>query len=157
MQEASIARSPEGEKRAREYPERMSALTSSLDSVALGSFVSRVWDEEIVPELVEYIRIPNKSPLFDPDWEANGHMQKAVDQIAGWCKRRDIEGLTVEVIQLPGRTPVILMEIPGESDDTALLYGHLDKQPEMTGWREGLGPWEPKIEGDKLYGRGGAE
>lgn len=135
----------------------MSSTATSLDSAALGSFVNQVWDEEIVPELVEYIRIPNKSPLFDPDWEANGHMQKAVDQIAGWCKQRDIEGLTVEVVQLPGRTPVILMEIPGESDDTVLLYGHLDKQPEMTGWREDLGPWEPKIEGDKLYGRGGAD
>ena len=135
----------------------MSTTATSLDSAALGSFVDQVWDEEIIPELIDYIRIPNKSPLFDPDWEANGHMQKAVDQIASWCKRRDIEGLTVEVVQLPGRTPVILMEIPGESDDTVLLYGHLDKQPEMTGWREDLGPWEPKIEGDKLYGRGGAD
>ena len=135
----------------------MSTTATSLDSAALGSFVDRVWDEEIVPELVEYIRIPNKSPLFDPDWEANGHMQKAVDQISGWCKQRDIEGLSVEVVTLPGRTPVILMEIPGESDDTVLLYGHLDKQPEMVGWREDLGPWEPKIEGDKLYGRGGAD
>lgn len=135
----------------------MSTTATSLDSAALGSYVNRVWDEEIISELVEYIRIPNKSPLFDPDWEAHGHMQKAVDHIAGWCKQRDIKGLTVEVVQLPGRTPVILMEIPGESDDTVLLYGHLDKQPEMTGWRKDLGPWEPKIEDDKLYGRGGAD
>jgi acetylornithine deacetylase/succinyl-diaminopimelate desuccinylase-like protein len=135
----------------------MGTSVASIDSAALGSYVNRVWDEEIISELVEYIRIPNKSPLFDPDWEANGHMDKAVEHIAGWCKQRQIEGLTVEVVRLPGRTPVILMEIPGESDDTVLLYGHLDKQPEMTGWREDLGPWEPKIEGDKLYGRGGAD
>jgi acetylornithine deacetylase/succinyl-diaminopimelate desuccinylase-like protein len=44
-----------------------------------------------------------------------------------------------------------------QAGDTVLLYGHLDKQPEMTGWREGLGPWTPVIEGDKLYGRGGAD
>jgi acetylornithine deacetylase/succinyl-diaminopimelate desuccinylase-like protein len=136
---------------------RMGTSVAAIDSAALGSYVNRVWDEEIISELVEYIRIPNKSPLFDPDWEAHGHMDKAVDHIAGWCKQRQIEGLTVEVVRLPGRTPVILMEIPGESDDTVLLYGHLDKQPEMTGWREDLGPWEPKIEGDKLYGRGGAD
>jgi len=135
----------------------MGTSVAAIDSAALGSYVNRVWDEEIISELVEYIRIPNKSPLFDPDWEANGHMDKAVEHIAGWCKQRQIEGLTVEVVRLPGRTPVILMEVPGESDDTVLLYGHLDKQPEMTGWREDLGPWEPKIEGDKLYGRGGAD
>ena len=135
----------------------MSTTAASLDSAALGSYVNRIWDEEIIPELVEYIRIPNKSPLFDPNWEANGYMQQAVDKIAAWCKKREIEGLSVEVVSLSGRTPVILMEIPGESDDTVLLYGHLDKQPEMTGWREDLGPWEPKIEGDKLYGRGGAD
>lgn len=136
---------------------RMGTSVAAIDSAALGSYVNRVWDEEIISELVEYIRIPNKSPLFDPNWEANGHMDKAVEHIAGWCKQRQIKGLTVEVVRLPGRTPVILMEIPGESDDTVLLYGHLDKQPEMTGWREDLGPWEPKIEGDKLYGRGGAD
>jgi acetylornithine deacetylase/succinyl-diaminopimelate desuccinylase-like protein len=38
-----------------------------------------------------------------------------------------------------------------------LLYGHLDKQPEMEGWREDLGPWKPVLEGDRLYGRGGAD
>jgi len=37
------------------------------------------------------------------------------------------------------------------------MYGHLDKQPEMTGWRKGLGPWTPVIEDGKLYGRGGAD
>jgi len=135
----------------------MGTTAASLDSAALGSYVNRVWDQEITPELVEYIRIPNKSPLFDPQWAEHGYMDQAVEHIAGWCKQREIEGLTVEVVRLEGRTPVILMEIPGESDDTVLLYGHLDKQPEMTGWREDLGPWEPKIEGDKLYGRGGAD
>ena len=38
-----------------------------------------------------------------------------------------------------------------------LLYGHLDKQPEMTGWADGLGPWEPVLKDGKLYGRGGAD
>jgi acetylornithine deacetylase/succinyl-diaminopimelate desuccinylase-like protein len=37
------------------------------------------------------------------------------------------------------------------------LYGHLDKQPEFTGWLPGLGPWEPVIRDGKLYGRGGAD
>jgi acetylornithine deacetylase/succinyl-diaminopimelate desuccinylase-like protein len=128
-----------------------------METRKLTPFVDGVWDRDIVPQLVDYIRIPNKSPAFDKEWQQAGHMQRAVDLIAGWCKAQPIEGLTVEVVQLEGRTPLIYMEIPGEGDDTVLLYGHLDKQPEMTGWFEGLGPWTPVMKGDKLYGRGGAD
>ena len=128
-----------------------------MEDRKLAPFVDGVWEQDIVPQLVDYIRIPNKSPAFDKDWAAAGHMQRAVDLIAGWCKAQPIEGLTVEVVQLPGRTPLIYMEVPGEGDDTVLLYGHLDKQPEMTGWDAGLGPWEPVLKGDKLFGRGGAD
>jgi len=128
-----------------------------LDTEALAAFVAETWEREIVPELSAYIGIPNKSPLFDRDWAARGHMDAAVAHIERWCRDRPIEGLTVEVVRLEGRTPVILMELPGDVDDTVLLYGHLDKQPEMTGWREGLGPWTAVREGDLLYGRGGAD
>ena len=128
-----------------------------MDSKAVASFVNKVWDESIIPALVDYIAIPAKSPLFDPDWEANGHIEAAVQLIARWCEDRDIAGLQMEIIRLPGCTPLIYMEIPGDSDDTVLMYGHLDKQPEMRGWRKGLSPWKPVIEGDKLYGRGGAD
>ena len=128
-----------------------------LDPKRTFAHVERVWDETIVPSLVDYIRIPNKSPHFDAQWAEHGYMDQAVDLIAGWCRERPIEGLTLEVVRLEGRTPLIYMEIPGDSERTVLLYGHLDKQPEMTGWREGLGPWEPVIDGDKLYGRGGAD
>jgi len=116
---------------------------------------ARIWDDAILPALHDYIRIPNKSPSFEPKWQAN--MDRAVALIETWCRRQPIGGLTVEVVRLPDRTPVILMEVPGEGPDTVLLYGHLDKQPEMTGWREGLSPWEPVREGDRLYGRGGAD
>jgi acetylornithine deacetylase/succinyl-diaminopimelate desuccinylase-like protein len=121
---------------------------------------ARAWDD-IIPVLHDYVAIPNVSPVFDPEWVASGHMQRAVDLIAGWCRSRAIDGLVVEVHELAGRTPLILVEVPaangGPADDTVLLYGHLDKQPEMEGWREGLGPWTPVVEGDRLYGRGGAD
>jgi acetylornithine deacetylase/succinyl-diaminopimelate desuccinylase-like protein len=117
----------------------------------------RVWEKEILPALHEYIRIPNKSQTFDAKWREHGHMDRAVALIETWCKSQDIPGLTVEVQRLEGRAPVILMEVPGTGDDTVLLYGHLDKQPEITGWREGLGPWTPVRQGDRLYGRGGAD
>jgi acetylornithine deacetylase/succinyl-diaminopimelate desuccinylase-like protein len=125
--------------------------------------VERIWDDEIVPALGDYIRIPNISPEYDPGWAEAGHMDRAVELVRAWLARRDVAGMTVEVVRLDGRTPVILVEIPPSpgSDvddvDTVLLYGHLDKQPPMAGWREGLAPFEPVIEGDRLYGRGGAD
>lgn len=121
------------------------------------AFVDQVWDTSIVPALVEYIRIPNKSPAFDPQWVEHGHMERAVALVAGWLAEHAPRDATLEVVRLAGRTPVILLEIPGAVDDTVLLYGHLDKQPEMTGWAPGKGPWEPVMEGDRLYGRGGAD
>jgi acetylornithine deacetylase/succinyl-diaminopimelate desuccinylase-like protein len=128
-----------------------------MDHKSVQTFVDEKWMDEIVPELVEYIRIPNKSPHFDADWEKNGYMEAATQQIFAWCKKQDIAGMQCEIVRLPGRTPLIFMEIPGDGDDTVLMYGHLDKQPEMTGWADGLGPWIPVIRNDKLYGRGGAD
>ena len=135
---------------------------AALDTKAVDSFVSETWDKSIVPSITEYIAIPNKSPAFDKDWKKNGHMDRAVELIASWCRARAIPGLKLEVVRLKNekgeeRTPVIFMEIPGQTNDTVLLYGHLDKQPEMTGWSEGLSPWTPVLRGDKLYGRGGAD
>jgi acetylornithine deacetylase/succinyl-diaminopimelate desuccinylase-like protein len=123
-------------------------------------FVESVWDQSIVERLIEYIRIPNESPAFDPNWREHGHMHRAVALIADWCRSQPIEGLVVEVIEHPGRTPIIWAEVPGagsRANETVLLYGHLDKQPMMTGWAEGLGPWTPVLRGDRLYGRGGAD
>ncbi len=128
-----------------------------MDRTTTARFVDDVWEQSIVPNLIDYIKIPNKSPLFDPKWAENGHMDKAVELIGGWCKEQPIEGLVVDVVRLEGRTPLIYMEVPGEGDDTVLLYGHLDKQPEMVGWHDDLGPWKPVRKGEKLYGRGGAD
>jgi acetylornithine deacetylase/succinyl-diaminopimelate desuccinylase-like protein len=119
--------------------------------------VERLWEDSVLPTLADYIRIPNRSPLFDPEWERHGYMEEAVALAAAWCGRHALRDMRLEVLRLPGRTPVLLLEVPGEAEGTVLLYGHLDKQPEMTGWREGLGPWTPVREGDRLYGRGGAD
>ncbi len=127
--------------------------------------VDHVWDTDVLPSLMEYIRIPCVSVHFDPDWRAHGHLDQAIEHIRTWCAGRDIAGLSVEVLELPGRTPLILIEVPAflpdshtaPTGDTVLLYGHCDKQPEMVGWRDDLGPWKPVLEGHKLYGRGGAD
>jgi len=132
-------------------------VTTRLDVARTTALVQKTWDSEILPTLTEYVRIPAKSPMFDPDWKAHGHLDRAVSTIEQWSRARAIEGLRVEVLRLPGRTPVIVMEVPGRGADTVLLYGHCDKQPEMVGWSEGLGPWTPVRRGDKLYGRGAAD
>jgi acetylornithine deacetylase/succinyl-diaminopimelate desuccinylase-like protein len=126
-------------------------------SNALRAFVQEAWDARILPALDEYVRIPAKSPAFDRDWQAHGHLDRAVELAAAWARRRPVEGLRVETVRLPGRTPLLLLEIPGATGETVLLYGHLDKQPEMTGWSEGLEPWTPVRRGDRLYGRGAAD
>lgn len=132
-----------------------------MDASKVDSYVSQKWDDEIVPQLVEYIRIPNKSPMFDADWVQHGYMDDAVKLMESWAKAQSIPGMQVEVVRLEGRTPLIFIDIPaahgGSDEDCVLLYGHLDKQPEMTGWDDDLGPWKPVIKGDKLYGRGGAD
>ena len=128
-----------------------------IDSAAASAHSELVWESSILPALERYIEIPNRSPSFDREWREQGHMERAVSLIAGWCRARPVPGLTLEIVRLPNRTPLIFMEVPGALDDTVLLYGHLDKQPEMTGWSDGLGPWTPVRRGDQLYGRGGAD
>src|SRR3569832_1690481 len=130
-----------------------------MDADRLKRFVGGLWTDEITPRLIEYIKIPNKSPSFDPQWAEHGYMDQAVSLMETWARKKleAFPGAVLEVVRLPGRTPLIFMDIPGQGSDTVLLYGHLDKQPEMTGWAEGLGPWEPVLKGDRLYGRGGAD
>jgi acetylornithine deacetylase/succinyl-diaminopimelate desuccinylase-like protein len=119
--------------------------------------ITEVWDESILDRLTDYIRIPNKSPMFDPQWERNGHMEAAINLMADWCRAQPLAGMRVEVRRLPGKTPLLFIDVPGEIPGCVLLYGHLDKQPEFTGWLPGLGPWEPVMRDGKLYGRGGAD
>lgn len=128
-----------------------------LDSQGLYDFVCQQWDEEILPSLCDYIKIPNKSPHFDPHWQEHGYMEQAVTHIAAWCNEHAPKGMKLEIVRLAHRTPLIFMEIPGDIDETVLLYGHLDKQPEMSGWHDDLHPWKPVIKEGRLYGRGGAD
>ncbi|MEG0150809.1 MAG: M20/M25/M40 family metallo-hydrolase, partial [Comamonas sp.] len=124
--------------------------------------ITAQWDQQIVPELKNYIAIPAKSPMFAPDWEQQGFIATVMRNAAAWVEAQKVAGLKLEVIQQPGRTPVLFFEVDGTADKaasnpTVLMYGHLDKQPEFEGWRSDLGPWTPKYEDGKLYGRGGAD
>ena len=135
--------------------------TPALAVAPLAARIGKQWDDDIVAQLVDYIRIPAKSPHFDAGWAASGHIEAAIRQAEKWVRAQPVAGLALEIVRIAGRTPVLFFDIPATGglpgDRTVLFYGHLDKQPEMTGWREGLGPWEPVLEDGKLYGRGGAD
>ncbi len=128
-----------------------------MDHQKTAAFVNRLWDDQILPTMKEYIAIPNQSPLYDPEWRENGHTARAVELARAWVERQKLAGVRIEVHQEGDRTPVIFLEIDGTGDSTVLMYGHLDKQPPMTGWEPGLGPWTPVVRDGKLYGRGGAD
>ena len=128
-----------------------------LDPDRTRRIVEDFWEEKILPALSDYIRIPNVSSSFDPDWEKHGHVDRALALVTRWLEENRPQGSKLSVGRLDKRTPLLLLEVPGRSDETVLMYGHLDKQPEMTGWREGLSPWSPVRERDRLYGRGGAD
>jgi len=128
-----------------------------MDADATRRFVDTTWETSIVATLREYITIPNQSPAFDPDWRKHGYMEQAVDLVVGWIRGQELQGLQLEVMRLENRTPLILVEVAGATGSPVLLYGHVDKQPPMVGWREGLGPWQPVVREDRLYGRGAAD
>ncbi|MCW5654777.1 M20 family metallopeptidase [Hydrogenophaga sp.] len=145
---------------------------TAIDPMALQSYVDARWSDAIVPELVKYIEVPAKSPAFDADWAAHGLLERVLQSAADWVRAQKVDGLTLEIVRLQDaqgrpRTPVLFFEVPAsagrdgtpapDSGKTVLMYGHLDKQPEFTGWRSDLGPWIPKIDDGKLYGRGGAD
>ncbi|MBK9136859.1 MAG: M20 family metallopeptidase [Betaproteobacteria bacterium] len=141
----------------------MNAPVRPAEAQALAAYADEAWDQRIVPALTDYIGVPAKSPMFDADWAAHGLLERVVADAARWVESRNVAGLKLEVVRLPGRTPLMFIDIPATraaaagSGDTVLLYGHLDKQPEFNGWRSDLGPWTPKYEGGLLYGRGGAD
>lgn len=133
---------------------------AALDSALALERVGRAWDEDILRQLTDYIRIPAKSPGFAPDWREQGHLDTVLRNAADWVQAQQVAGLRLEIVRLEGRTPVLFFEVEAtrpQSTQTVLMYGHLDKQPEFEGWRADLGPWTPKYEDGKLYGRGGAD
>ena len=128
--------------------------------------VSKAWDNDILAQLKAYIAVPSKSPMFDADWAQHGYLDTVMRNAATWVEAQKIPGLKLEIVRMEGRTPVMFFEVPAsngdgpatvDSNQTVLMYGHLDKQPEFSGWRSDLGPWTPKYENGKLYGRGGAD
>nr|WP_287379547.1 M20/M25/M40 family metallo-hydrolase [Candidatus Microthrix sp.] len=143
------------------HPTPKSSTPTSPDRAALTSTVAQVWNDSAVPAIEAHIAVPALSPAFDPSWADAGHIDTVLVAASNWLESLGLPGLTVHRRDLPGRTPLLLVDVPAtdgaSNDGTVLAYGHLDKQPEMVGWDDDLGPWTPVRKGDRLYGRGGAD
>jgi len=123
--------------------------------VSVAAAIDAAWEERVLPTLAEYTRIPCLSPAYDPDWAQRGAIADAAALLRAWVRDQDA-ALQTDIIELPGRTPVLLID-NGGAGEPIVVYGHMDKQPPLGEWRSGLGPYEPVREGDLLYGRGTAD
>ena len=131
-----------------------------MDKRIIKPYVDKFFGLRVLPNLMDFIRIPNCSPNYDSDWETNGNALKAANFLCDWIESLEMKDCTVNLVKDPGHTPFLYIEIlPTNKDDdsTILLYGHLDKQPAFTGWSDGLGPQKPVIIADRLYGRGSSD
>src|ERR1700734_2975299 len=60
-----------------------------MDMQRLKNFVGGIWDESVVPSITDYIKIPNKSPAFDADWQKHGYMADPVKLMERWGREGD--------------------------------------------------------------------
>jgi acetylornithine deacetylase/succinyl-diaminopimelate desuccinylase-like protein len=117
------------------------------------------FERDALETLTHYATLPCLSPMYDANWVSNGAIDEATELIADWARARRLAHADVTIHRLKNRTPVLVVTVeataPGEG--TTMLYGHLDKQPPLGDWSEGLGPYAPVRRGDRLYARGVAD
>ncbi len=117
------------------------------------------FERDALETLTSYATIPCLSPMFDAHWSDNGHLDRAVELLSEWASAREILSCDVSVHRLEGRTPMLCVTVGATNDSqgTAVLYGHLDKQPPLGDWSEGLDPFVPVRRGDRVFARGIAD
>jgi acetylornithine deacetylase/succinyl-diaminopimelate desuccinylase-like protein len=132
-----------------------------MDQSRVHNSVAQGWSESALTSLVGLVEIPALSPGFDASWAESGHLHAAVEHVRQWIAARAVPGAQFEVLELPERSPLLVIDVPATSDaaarGTVVLYGHLDKQPSVGEWSEGLDPWQPVIRDGRLYGRGAVD
>ena len=131
-----------------------------MDTKSLKKYVEKQFTLNVLPNLMNFIRIPNLSPLFDPNWNTNGLLLKAANLIVSYAKSLNIKNAEINLLQDSPYTPLIFIDIPAsrQNDErTVLFYAHYDKQPYGTGWDEDKSPTNPVIIDGHLYGRGAVD
>jgi hypothetical protein len=136
-------------------------LESGMDLPAAQALIGELWESSCLPALANFVEVPSQSPLFDPEWETNGLLDQSIQILVSWVRAQDIPGLTVDLVEKKGFTPVIFIEVAptpkGADAGTVLMYGHADTQPPFVGWSEGLQPYKATRKDGKLYGRGACD
>ena len=131
-----------------------------MDAKTLKKYIEKQFELNVLPNLMNFIRIPNLSPDFDPDWNKNGLLLKAANLIISFAKSLNIKNAEINLLQDSPYAPLIFIDIPStrhNDNRTVLFYAHFDKQPYGTGWDKDKSPTNPVIENGRLYGRGAAD
>ena len=128
-----------------------------MDADTTKAFLDEKFDSTFVPSLKGFIEIDNLTPAFDTEYFTNGKVQEVIEYVRKFATEMEIEGLKFDVLDDGKRAPMVVITYEGKGAPNVMLYGHLDKQPHMEGWREGTGPTTPVIIDDKLYGRGSSD
>ncbi|MDH2903849.1 MAG: M20/M25/M40 family metallo-hydrolase [Actinomycetota bacterium] len=117
------------------------------------------FERDALATLTTYATIECLSPAFDAHWHDNGHLDAAIELLAQWARQRTLQNFKVDVVRIADRTPVLVVTVEATNDDeaTVVLYGHMDKQPPLGDWSEGLSPYAPVRRDDRLFARGVAD
>ena len=129
-----------------------------ISKESTSEFIHEHWDSWFIKGLSDFISVPNLTPMVDAEYLTNGNIEKAIATVDEYVNKLQIQGLTRHIVQPEGFPPLVVYVIDGQGSETNLrLYGHLDKQPWMEPWDEGLGPTTPVVRNGKLYGRGAVD
>ena len=132
----------------------------TLDATQTLKNIDQHWEDWYVKGLADFVRVPNLTPLVDPDYLTNGLCEKAMACVDDYINKLEVKGLQKKIYQPEGSVPLIVYVVEkseGAADTQIMFYGHLDKQPWMDGWREGISPIDPVIIDDYMYGRGSTD
>lgn len=103
--------------------------------------------DRLVSQLIDYIRIPSVSMTGD-----------GIDQAVEFIKKKMAScGFSINVFKEYG-LPIVYGEIgPEDASVTMLMYGHYDVFPakDQAGWK--TNPFEPVLDGDRIWGRGAGD
>jgi acetylornithine deacetylase/succinyl-diaminopimelate desuccinylase-like protein len=136
-------------------------MKNDIDPADLETYIGDEFDKNILPSFKEFLSVPNISPSYDKDWNKNGFLKQAATVLLEYAQNIGISGLNASLCtgEEENVTPFLYIDIDSTSKDEkrVLLYGHYDKQPPLTGWEQGKGPYSPIVEDDYLYGRGAAD
>ena len=105
-----------------------------MEPKTLHETISKIFNTTTLPNLMNFIRIPNTSPEFDPEWDKNNLLLKASKLIITFIKTLQLKNTEITLLKDENHTPFILTETKSSKEkekNTILFYAHIDKQPNL--------------------------